>query len=297
MHALNRYRNANSLPALFSAHIEPYPKPSLAALRRNRTHLFHESVTNRAKRICGAALHHMTSTALADIIRGTYYALRGQKSGFRLSNGYVGVLTDLSAANLAEHFTSGLLAGSGLSRASLQAPEYRRVVDLTTPHIRQPSAFSGTFSCDTNTDYVIARANAERHFPYSEALLHGFGALADAGLIHSVDMRDENGTLVGGLFGVSSGRVFIVQGLFTATSDQQTHLLDQVLHILKGKKFILVDLTSVPTLSSKDEESMDRDDFTLCVAAHKSALRMDSWTNFAPTNALTQPSPALKMAA
>ena len=298
MHALNRYRNTHILPALFSEHIEPEPKPSFMARRRNRNGLFHETVTARIRRIGKMALSQLRTSNLLGLVRKAQRNLRGAAQEPAVDAEYFAPLRDVSAAHLADHYINGLFAESGLLRARLRAPATRRIIDLTTYKADTAPLSSNTFTYDTHTDYVIARTNASRSHAYSTALLHGFAELADKGMAHSVEMRSVSGLLTAGIFGVSTGRVFVLQGLFALDAQAESAILEHLLNLLKQKNFILADLTPAEAVSHKDEQQISKADFTTCVRAHQPALQLEPWTNVAPKEKRsTQSHKTIKIAA
>lgn len=279
MHPLNRYRNTQILPALFSEHIEPEPKPSFMARRRNRNGLFHETVTARIRRIGRMALSQLCTSNMLGLVRKAQHSLRGAAQEPAVDTEYFAPLRDVSAAHLADHYINGLFAESGLLRARLRAPATRRIVDLTTYKANTAPSSNRTFTYDSNTDYVIARANTCRKQAYPASMLHGFAELADKGIAHSVAMRSASGVLTAGIYGVSAGRVFVLHGLFASNPQDEAAILNHLLDVLKMKSFILADLTPAQTVSHKDEQMISQTDFTTCVRAHQPALRLESWTN------------------
>jgi len=287
MHALNRYRNSSIVPALFSEHIEPEPRPSHWARRRNREFLLNETRAATCRRIGLAAFSHL-KTALSGII--------GMKNPAK--GGFCSFTDDLSAAHLADAYSRGLFADSGLLRTGFRAPDQRRILDLTTYVPAQQMPQPAIFTYDTHIDYVIARCNAARTSKYAAKLLLAFAALGDTGLLHSVEMRTAKGTLCGGLFGIATGRVFVVHGIFAQNAADKALIVEHLLRVLREKTFILADLTPVAALSHHEEQVISGADFALCAATDSVLLRMERWTNGVPAQkSETSESSHTKMAA
>lgn len=81
-----------------------------------------------------------------------------------------------------------------------------------------------SITLDRAFDEVVAATTAANglaggaFFPNSTGMA-GFCSLHDAGFAHSVEVRNAAGVLVGGLYGVATGRVFFTQSRFGKTQD------------------------------------------------------------------------------
>eukprot|EP01037_Dinobryon_pediforme_P006559 gene6559-6628_t len=289
MRALSRHWNPNNLPALFSEHIEPNPLPSPRLKQRNRDFLLGETLSAKCIRIGSALVSHLKKSGLVNLAHAADVILRDKavgtvaipdpKHALNTPDGFCQLTDDLSISTLMDIYARGMYVESGVTDASLWAPNQRRIIDLTTYESAKRRAFKGSFTCDTNTDYVISRCDEARDIQHSARLLHAFAQMADAGIAHSCEIRDENGTLNGGLFGIVTGRIFVVHGIFARNIAEQTLLIDQLLNQLLAKKFILVDFTPVASLSHADIQDMSRSDFTLCASTHQANLHIGRWTN------------------
>jgi leucyl/phenylalanyl-tRNA--protein transferase len=67
-----------------------------------------------------------------------------------------------------------------------------------------------------------------------------YGALHDLGFAHSVEVRQE-GELVGGLYGVSLGRAFFGESMFSAIPNASKTALITLVPLLKERGFDLID--------------------------------------------------------
>jgi leucyl/phenylalanyl-tRNA--protein transferase len=67
-----------------------------------------------------------------------------------------------------------------------------------------------------------------------------YGALHDLGFAHSVEVRQE-GELVGGLYGVSLGRAFFGESMFSAVPNASKTALITLVPLLKERGFDLID--------------------------------------------------------
>eukprot|EP01037_Dinobryon_pediforme_P006359 gene6359-6426_t len=289
MRALSRHWNPNNMPALFSEHIEPNPLPSPRLKQRNRDFLLGETLRAKCIRIGSAFVSHLKKSGLLSLAHAADIILRDKAVGtaaiadpihaLSTPDGFCQLTDDLSISTLMDIYARGMYVESGLTDASLWAPTQRRVIDLTTCKPAKRRVFNGSFTCDTNADYVISRCDEAREIQHSARLLHAFAQMADAGIAHSCEIRDENGALSGGLFGIATGRIFVVHGIFTRNKVEQSLLIDQLLDQLVARKFILVDLTPVESLAHPEVQDMSRPDFTICASTHQANLHIGRWTN------------------
>jgi leucyl/phenylalanyl-tRNA--protein transferase len=74
-----------------------------------------------------------------------------------------------------------------------------------------------------------------------EDMVTAYGRLHCLGLAHSVEVRDAAGTLVGGLYGVSLGRVFFGESMFSRASDASKVALVALVNILRRGSFHMID--------------------------------------------------------
>lgn len=74
----------------------------------------------------------------------------------------------------------------------------------------------------------------------SEAFLHGYGALHEAGLAHSVEVW-QNDSLVGGLYGLSIGKIFYGESMFALVPNASKAGFITLVRALEKQHFSLVD--------------------------------------------------------
>jgi len=72
-------------------------------------------------------------------------------------------------------------------------------------------------------------------------MLEAYAQLHRLGFAHSVEVMDETGMLVGGLYGVSLGRVFFGESMFSAASDASKVALVALIDILQRGGFHMID--------------------------------------------------------
>jgi len=72
-------------------------------------------------------------------------------------------------------------------------------------------------------------------------MLEAYAQLHRLGFAHSVEVMDETGMLVGGLYGVSLGRVFFGESMFSAACDASKVALVALVDILQRGGFHMID--------------------------------------------------------
>jgi len=95
-----------------------------------------------------------------------------------------------------------------------------------------------------------------------EAMIAAYCALHDLGCAHSVEILDGAGALVGGLYGVSLGRVFFGESMFSRERDASKVALVALVDILRRGAFQLIDCqVENPHLNSLGARCISRLDF------------------------------------
>lgn len=218
---------------LFSEGTEEAPT-SWAERRRRRAVLFEESLAHQAARMlfaAGRALHpsHVVNLPfmLAALLRPAQPLAAGlpdPRQAARRPDGFCGLARDLSVPMLIEAYAHGLYPKAYAGPLKYWAPAERMVVDpgaATTPesvcdHLRR-GALEVSFDHDFDT-VLAACAKAEetlwRPCWMSPQVKHAYATLHDAGCAHSFEVRQPDGKLVAGGFGVAVGRVFVSESMF-----------------------------------------------------------------------------------
>ncbi len=100
----------------------------------------------------------------------------------------------------------------------------------------------------------------------TEEMVDAYCSLNDLGLAHSVEVRDK-GKLVAGLYGVSLGRVFFGESMFTTVSNGSKIAFILLLLFLKDYGFKLIDCQDHTNhLESLGAENIGRDQFYTILA-------------------------------
>jgi len=95
-----------------------------------------------------------------------------------------------------------------------------------------------------------------------EEMIAAYCALHDLGCAHSVEILDNAGALVGGLYGVSLGRVFFGESMFSRERDASKVALVALVDILRRGAFHMIDCqVENPHLNSLGARCIGRLDF------------------------------------
>ena len=137
----------------------------------------------------------------------------------------VGIADDLSVATLAKAYARGLFPHSHFGPTKWLSPPERCVLFLDAFHmskrlrrLMRQGAYTVTF--DRDFDGVIKACAGKRegrwHLTWiTPRIMRAYAALYDAGLVHSFEVWNRDGDLVGGGYGVAIGRVFFTESQFS----------------------------------------------------------------------------------
>lgn len=124
----------------------------------------------------------------------------------------------------------------------------------------------------------------------TEAVIAAYVGLHRAGLAHSIETRID-GELVGGLYGVSLGRMFYGESMFTRATDASKIALAALVALLRNEQVVLIDCQQATThLASLGGRTIARSEFCRHLESAVRAPAID-WMAYAqnPLNALLSP--------
>ncbi|HUU67072.1 MAG TPA: leucyl/phenylalanyl-tRNA--protein transferase [Methyloceanibacter sp.] len=133
----------------------------------------------------------------------------------------VGIADDLSVATLAEAYAKGLFPHAHFGPTKWLSPPERCVLFFDDYHMskrlrRLMRQDTYRVSFDEDFEGVIKACAGKRegrwHLTWiTPRIMHAYAALFDAGLVHSFEVWNRDGELVGGGYGVAVGRVFFTE--------------------------------------------------------------------------------------
>ncbi|MGH6736447.1 MAG: leucyl/phenylalanyl-tRNA--protein transferase [Methyloceanibacter sp.] len=193
--------------------------------------------------------------------------------------GLVGISDDLSVPALVANYSRGFFPVCHLGPMKWWCPEDRAVIDPAETHasknlrrlIRQ-HRFTVTMDHDFAGVMQACAAPRPGKVPLTwitPRVMRAYWDAYEAGYAHSVEVWDEAGRLVGGLYGLAIGKVFFGESQFSAVEHASKialvalhrHLAAWGYHLRDGKWM-------TPHLASFGFKPMPRDAFQALVAAH-----------------------------
>jgi leucyl/phenylalanyl-tRNA--protein transferase len=122
------------------------------------------------------------------------------------------------------------------------------------------------YKIDTNFKLVMQNCQniprkGQKHTWISKEIIEAYSTLHDMGIAHSIESY-KDGVLVGGLYGVSVGRVFCGESMFASTSDASKAAYAKLVECLKEWGYDFIDC-QVPTshLKSLGAKEVSREYF------------------------------------
>jgi leucyl/phenylalanyl-tRNA--protein transferase len=95
-----------------------------------------------------------------------------------------------------------------------------------------------------------------------ESMIAAYSDLYALGCAHSVEVMNEDGALVGGLYGIALGRVFFGESMFSREADASKVAMVALVDILRRGQFHMIDCQiENPHLNSLGARCIDRLDF------------------------------------
>ena len=245
---------------------------------------FHETLTQRLRRwLLGAAyalrpnrislLPRLWQLSLAHALapkseRGTLPAL----PQFYSERGLVGISDDLSVPALVANYKRGFFPVCHMGPMKWWCPDKRAVIDPAHSHVSrniQRLLRQHKFTVTIDRDFAGVMEACARPRPgkvpltwITPRVMRAFWDAYKAGYAHSVEVWDEQGRLVGGMFGVAIGEVYFGESKFSAVRDA-SKVATAVLHRhLVAWGYKLCDAKWLtPDLASLGFEAMPRDQF------------------------------------
>jgi len=193
----------------------------------------------------------------------------------RSPDGLVAAGRDLSGTRLLEAYRQGIFpwysAGQPVlwwspdPRMVLFTQEFRctRSLHKTLRRVRREGQWQ--ISLDTDFDAVMRECAAPRPDQdgtwITPLIRQAYGELHGAGQAHSLEIR-EDGALIAGLYGVSIGRMFFGESMFTRRTDASKCALAVLVGLLKQLDFPVIDCQQVTShLASMGGRPIRRADF------------------------------------
>lgn len=289
------------VPRMFSEGIEDDALPK--SRRQRRTELLSESFRASSIRITtvlrealaghGApALLPLRDLILRDWILGAE-RLPDVGRARADAEGYCGLAHDLSPGTLIEGYAEGLLPLAYLGPVGWYAPQHRFVArPAEVAWMMLPSAFArAEFSFTFDQDFEgVAAACAEirrgrrgrRSTGLAPRLMNAFAELHDVGHAHGFSVRDSDGGLLGGGFGVAVGRCFLVHSRFERIADAAKAALVLLARHLVAWQFARLEVRQPDDVREPGFKPVTAAKFREVLATHRRGGKPGRWSAVPP---------------
>jgi leucyl/phenylalanyl-tRNA---protein transferase len=206
-------------------------------------------------------------------------------------NGLLAAGSDISAERLLEAYRKGIFpwytAGQPVlwwspdPRMVLHVDEFKQSRSLSKTLRRLHREQSWRLTLDTSFARVMRECAAPR--PGQDGtwitgdVIAAYSALHDRGLAHSVEVWQDD-ALIGGLYGVSLGRMFYGESMFARVTDASKVALAAWVNTLRGLGFRVIDCQqNTDHLASMGAREIDRESF-LKYVVELSSQQAPAWS-------------------
>ncbi|MGI9608270.1 MAG: leucyl/phenylalanyl-tRNA--protein transferase [Acidimicrobiales bacterium] len=184
-------------------------------------------------------------------------------------HGVVGVGADLEPETMLTAYASGLFPMPIEAEGPVVwwSPDPRAVIPLGELHTSRSlyrSMRSFHFTVDTDFEQVMRRcADPERPNGWiDQQMIGAYVRLHHLGWAHSIETRNSDGDLVGGVYGVAVGGMFAGESMFHTETDASKAALVHLVTLLRDSGFELFDVQWLtPHLSTLGAIEIDRADY------------------------------------
>lgn len=191
-------------------------------------------------------------------------------------NGLLAVGGDLSSARLLAAYRRGIFPWYESPQPVLWwTPDPRSVVPPNEVHISrslQRTLRSNRFCVSADKAFTEVMQACAKPRAYADgtwidtAMVEAYTQLHDSGYAHSIEVTDDAGALVGGLYGVALGRVFFGESMFSTQTDASKTAFAALAVILRAADFALIDCqVESAHMNSLGARNISRLDFEQCL--------------------------------
>lgn len=201
---------------------------------------------------------HKVAPALA--LRLLRHAASGRQARNRLPSpddalpvreGVAGYCDDMSVPTLRRAYAQGLYPCTHAGPVRWNAPPLRAVLDIADFKVRdelrrklKKRIFRVTFDAEPLAVMQGCAAPRDGQWPLTwitPDVMRAYMALYEAGDMHTVEVWNADGSLVGGLFGTVTGRCFVLESLFHRSDNSSKYALAVLIAHLQAWGFCHVD--------------------------------------------------------
>ena len=207
------------------------------------------------------------------LLKPNDYRFPDPRNAARNPNGLLAVGGDLAPQRLLRAYSEGIFPWFNSDQDPIVwwSPDPRAVIE---PQAFQPSKSlrkrlrRGQFSCSMDSAFAAVVASCasapRRDAPgtwITTRMQNAYNELHKSGYAHCVEVRQDN-QLVGGLYGISLGRMFFGESMFSLVSDASKVAFAELARQLVEWKFDLIDCQMMnPHLASLGVHDVSREQF------------------------------------
>jgi leucyl/phenylalanyl-tRNA--protein transferase len=245
---------------------------------------FHETLMQRLRRWVLGAAYALRPQRLSLLPRLWWFTLKYYLTPkaerdklpdlphFYSERGLVGISNDLSVPTLVANYSRGFFPVCHIGPMKWWCPEERAVIDPADIHVSKNTRRllrQHRFTVTMDKDFAGVMEGCARPRPgkvpltwLTPRVMQAFWKAYEAGFAHSVEVWDEEGRLVGGVFGITIGKVYFGESKFSAVrgaSKLATAVLDR--HLVAWGYHLCDAKWMTSDLASLGYKPMERDDF------------------------------------
>jgi leucyl/phenylalanyl-tRNA--protein transferase len=284
----------SDVASLFSEGIEPEPALAPAARRRRRLETLRESVPAGARRFLLVVFNLLRPRRLIRLPATLELMLRDRTLAAALPDprapiagvdGFVGLAPDLSPATMMEAYGRGLAPSASVGPIAWHSPPSRLIAapsalapKLSARVVVRSGIFRVTFDQDVDSVLAASANHASCASLAPERLAAAFAELFDAGYGHTFEVRDAEGEIVGGGYGVAVGRVFVLERMFSRRAEAAMAGLARLAQSLRDWDFALIECgAGAAALAADAFDRESREEYLAALAGYMGGERVGRW--------------------
>jgi leucyl/phenylalanyl-tRNA--protein transferase len=141
-----------------------------------------------------------------------------------------------------------------------------------------PARLVVTFDRDVDSILAASASRSDCASFTPERLATAFAELFDTGYAHTFEVRDENGRIVGGGYGLAVGRVFVLERVFSREAEAAKAGLARLAQCLRDWDFALVECAAGAAAPCAEAfETVSRETYLAALAEHTRGDRVGRW--------------------
>ena len=210
------------------------------------------------------------------------------ESGSFAASDFVGIVHDLSVPTLQAAYARGLYPYGHFGWLKWASPAKRSVLFLEDVHISarlrsimRQGRFTVTFDRDFEAVITACAAPRRGRWPLTwitPQIMRAYARFYDEGQVHSFEVWNQERVLVGGGYGVVTGRTFVTESLFFRESNaSKIGFAVLAWHLAKWGFLLCDNKWATPAMASLGFRTLPRDRFLELLAENAANPREGAW--------------------